>query len=120
MLKDTEISTHQSALNVLNKLKTLNISIKSVDYNYLLFVERKLLERGCKINTVGVYFRALRSICNRAVKEKLISPDQYPFANYKIKVERVSPRNITSDQMRTLFALQLDPTTVIADQFELW
>ena len=108
-------SIHESSLKLLNELKSLNIPIKNVDYSYLNFVQRKLLERDCKINTVSVYLRCLRKVWIIAVKEKLVSAEFYPFNDFKIKSERVSPRAITIAEMKKIFALKVQNNSALID-----
>lgn len=88
---------------------TLNRSLKEfhslsnlyfIDINYLFLqrYERWLIGNGCKPNGVSIYMRNIRKAFNQAIKEHLVSKDEYPFGeNYKIPKGKVFKRNIDVD-----------------------
>ena len=49
---------NQQALDVLHKVKNLDVPFEKVDYNFLKQMETILIGRGTKQNSVGVYYRA--------------------------------------------------------------
>lgn len=108
---------HQSSIKLLDDLKSLSIPIKAVDYTYLAFVQGKLIERGCKTNTVSVYLRCLRKVWIIAIREKLVKPEFYPFNDFKIKAEVPAPRTITLKEMKHLFQLKVAPESNAYDSF---
>ena len=62
-----------------------------------------------KVNSVGVYMRTFRAICNKAINLGHVEQSWYPFAKYKIKKEKTVPRVISLQDMREYFALNLEP-----------
>ena len=62
----------------------IDLRFNQIDYLWLTKFEAECIERGCKQNTVSNYLRTLRALYNRAIKEKIISLDIYPFREYKI------------------------------------
>jgi len=60
-------------------------SFEQVDDSVLKCIETKHLEDGGSYGGLGVYMRTFRAICNRAIKDKIVSADLYAFKDYKIK-----------------------------------
>jgi integrase len=106
---------HESSIKLLNELKSLSVPIKAVDYGYLVYVQSKLIERGCKANTVSVYLRCLRKIWIIAIKEKLVKAEFYPFNDFKIKSEVPAPTTINLREMKCLFQLQIEQQAITFD-----
>jgi site-specific recombinase XerD len=62
----------------------LNFPISEITEDWLRKMEKTLFESGVKSNTVETYMRALRAIYNIAIKNKLVSREDYPFGRYII------------------------------------
>jgi len=99
--------TYKDALGALQLIMDMNRPIQSLTYKDLIQAEVKLLSRGVKINSVGVYFRTLRAICNKAILQELAPHDWYPFRKYKIKKEKTTPRALSLEQIKAYFQLDL-------------
>ncbi len=63
---------NQQALNVLDKVKSLDIPFTKLDYVFLKQLESAMLSRGTKLNSIGVYMRALRAVYNQAINADLV------------------------------------------------
>jgi integrase/recombinase XerD len=111
--RDGNAFANNTALSVIDKISSLAIPIDKVNYSYLKNIESKLLQRGCKVNTIAVYFRALRAIYNSAIKEKMVNRESYPFYDYKIKKEKTIPRPILLNEVQEVFNLTPEENTVI-------
>ncbi|WP_073572106.1 phage integrase SAM-like domain-containing protein [Algoriphagus zhangzhouensis] len=98
---------YHNTLAVFKQLTNLETSFQRFGYNELLKLERKLFADGRKINTVGVYMRTFRAICNKAIHQGLAPQDWYPFKNYKIRKEKTTPRVLSLEEMRSFFNLNL-------------
>ncbi len=59
---------------------------------FLSDYERYMLEKHKSITTVGIYTRSLRTIFNKAINDRIIPRDLYPFGRYKYKTP--NSRNI--------------------------
>ena len=59
-----------------------------------------LRKSGANVNGIGLHLRNIRTVFNYARKRRLTK--EYPFLDYKIKVERNTIRNMTLEQLRTL------------------
>ena len=81
------IGTASSYNNALTAFKSFLGKTKCnfIDLNPALLneFERKWLEKGKSITTVGIYMRSLRTIFNLAKSENVITEKDYPFGKHK-------------------------------------
>jgi integrase len=96
-----------SSLSGLNRVMNLDMPFKELKHMQLLDAETTLLKNGVKLNTLSVYMRTLRAICNKAILVDLVDQGWYPFFRYKIKKGRSVPRTLNLDQMKRYFELEL-------------
>ena len=101
-------SVFECSYKVLSKVIDLNRPFKEITHKDLIEVENKLRTRGVSYNSISVYLRSFRTICNRAILLDYVDQSWYPFFKYKIKKETTSPRVLSLEQIRRLFALELD------------
>jgi integrase len=66
-----------------------------------------LIKRKCSVNTISVHLRTLRAIYNKAIKEKAVSEDLYPFKNFKISTETTKKRAIKREDIEAIIKLDL-------------
>lgn len=96
-----------SSLKGLNRVMNLDMPFKELKHMQLLDAETTLLKNGVKLNTLSVYMRTLRAICNKAILVDLVDQGWYPFFRYKIKKGKSVPRTLNLDQMKRYFELEL-------------
>jgi site-specific recombinase XerD len=96
-----------SSLKGLNRVMNLDMPFKELKHMHLLDAETTLLKNGVKLNTLSVYMRTLRAICNKAILVDLVDQGWYPFFRYKIKKGRSVPRTLNLEQMKRYFELEL-------------
>ncbi len=91
----------------------VDLRFNQIDYSWLNKFETECVERGCKENTISNYLRTLRALYNRAIKEKLISLDTYPFREYKIgKLNTATQkRALKLEQIELIEKLELEPNS---------
>ena len=92
-----------SSLKGLNRVMNLDMPFKELKHMQLLDAETTLLKNGVKLNTLSVYMRTLRAICNKAILVDLVDQGWYPFFRYKIKKGKSVPRTLNLDQMEKVF-----------------
>ncbi|MFB0924191.1 MAG: site-specific integrase, partial [Vicingaceae bacterium] len=107
---------YKSALGGVLKEMPLNIPFSRIDYRWLLQLESKLLAKGIKVNSVGVYMRTLRAIYNKAININLVEPQYYPFRGYKIKTEATAPRVASIEELHQFFEL----SPAVERLYEAW
>jgi integrase len=81
-------------------------SFEQVDYSVLKKMETKHIEDGGSYGGLGVYMRTLRAICNRAIKDKVVSADLYPFKDYKIRTADTQRRSLSEADYEKLKSFQ--------------
>ena len=96
-----------SSLNGMKRVMNLDIPFKELKHKHLLDAETSLLKNGVKLNTLSVYMRTLRAICNKAILVDLVDQSWYPFFRYKIKKGKSVPRTLNLDQMKRYCQLEL-------------
>jgi integrase/recombinase XerD len=82
-----------------------DISFPEVTAAFLKKWEIHHLKKGGTYNGLSVYLRTIRAIYNRAIKDKLVSRDLYPFADYEIKSSRPRKRAISIEAIRRIAEL---------------
>lgn len=93
---------YQTALNrFLCFTNYAELSFEQINYRLLDNFKNKLIADGVKANTISNYFRTLRAIFNKAIKEKLVSRDAYCFTDLSFKSERTQKRAITKEELLT-------------------
>ncbi len=95
--------------SVRNFAKGRDFPLKQITYGWLKKYETWYLSKGNSMNGLSVNTRTLRAVFNRAIKEKLISKEYYPFADYSIKIEATRKRAISAADIDLI--KQFQPTT---------
>jgi len=85
------------------------ISFEQITYQALKKIETEHLGSGGKIGGLGVYMRTLRAVYNRAIKDKLVNPEHYPFKDYKIKSADTERRALSEADFLKFKTLDLPP-----------
>ena len=90
--------------------KGKDLPLKQVTYAWLKKYEAWYLSKGNSVNGLSVGLRTLRALFNRAIKQKLLSKEHYPFTDYSIKNERTRKRAISGADLELL--KQFEPKTI--------
>lgn len=64
--------------------------------------KRHLIAEGAKTNTVSNYFRTIRALYNRALREGYVKEEQYPFKHIKIESEPTLKRAVSFSELKRL------------------
>lgn len=99
---------YKSSMGGLTKVIDLRRPIKKLQLKDILSAEVALKKRGVSTNSVAVYMRTLRALCNKAIHLDLVNSEWYPFKKYQIRKEKTVVRSLTFEEIRTYFALKLD------------
>lgn len=98
--------------SIKNFTEDKDFSLKKINYAWLKRYEAWYLGRENamgkpnSINGLGVNLRTIRAVMNRAIKQKLLSKDHYPFSNYTIRKEATRKRAITREDLAKLKAIE--------------
>ncbi|MBC8053305.1 MAG: phage integrase SAM-like domain-containing protein [Sphingobacteriaceae bacterium] len=78
-------------------LRFIDIDLRFLE-NYHAF----LIEEKISVNGISNYLRTLRAIYNKAIREKVIEKNYYPFGDFKIKQEKTIKRAVNSDVIKRI------------------
>lgn len=91
-------------------LKGKDIPLKQISFAWLKKYEAWYLSKGNSANGLSVSLRTLRALCNRAIKQKLLSKEYYPFTDFSIKGESTRKRAISWADLELI--KQFEPKTL--------
>jgi integrase/recombinase XerD len=88
-------TTKNSLLEFKAKLKLTDITPE-----FLKAYENHMKIKGSSPSTIGIYLRTLRAIVNRAINDKLIKAESYPFKNYSIPSARNIKKALNEEELK--------------------
>ena len=104
-------STYKELLVSLLKFNIhLDIYFSEIDVNWLKRYEAWLRSKGLVSNSIGVRFRTLRVLFNKAIEEKLVKEEYYPFKTYKVSKlhQETVKRSITKLDVERIVSYKTD------------
>lgn len=81
-----------------------NLTFDDITIQWLEGFDRHLARTSPSVNARAIHLRNIRAVFNYAIDEGIT--DCYPFRRYKIKREDTVHRDLTSEQLRRLFAYE--------------
>jgi len=101
-------AVYQNTLNLFKDFRNdKDIAFKHIDKKFINQFKESLLSTGRKPNTVSIHLRTLRAIYNRAIDQKAVSENLYPFKNFKIKIHTTEKRAIGKEEIDRIIDLDL-------------
>jgi len=87
-----------------------HLSFDNLTYSFLNKYETYLRSRNLSESTCSVYFRTLRSVYNKAIKEKIVDASKYPFQDFQVASFKVNSnrRALTKEDICSLTQLDLN------------
>ena len=85
-------------------LNDSDIPMSKITFKWLKKYEAWYLGRGNSLNGLSVNMRTLRALLNRAIKQKLLSSDAYPFKEYTIRSNKPRKRAIARTDIDKIIA----------------
>jgi len=87
-----------------------SLSFSDIDQQFLHNYEVFLRKLGLAETSISVYFRTLRALFNKALQEKLIAAQAYPFKEFKVAKfnTQTQKRAITKEELKRIEKLPLD------------
>jgi integrase/recombinase XerD len=74
---------YQTTINSINNFKK-NLHLQDITSAFLQSYEKHLINEEKSLSTISIYMRNLRAIINAAIKDKIISWDNYAFKDYEM------------------------------------
>jgi integrase/recombinase XerD len=103
---------YQTAINkVLTYANNRDLQFIDISYSFLDGFRNSLIKSKLKANSISNYFRTLRAIYNKAIKEKLVDKSHYPFLDITVKTERTAKRAMLLDELISITKLDLKVNT---------
>jgi integrase len=92
---------HTITLNMLCEYRK-NILFDEIGFELMTEIEKHLLNKGLKVNTVNKYFRHIRKFINLAIDKDLFDLNRYPFRKFKMKLEETNREYLTPDEVQEI------------------
>lgn len=91
----------------------LDFPFTDIGHQWLKGYEMFLIRSGKKENIIGIRFRSLRVLYNKAVSENIVKPEYYPFDNFKVSKfhEQTMKRAISKEDIKRIIELDLRTVT---------
>lgn len=108
--KINSATKHKYALHLISCYKTTDISLESIDTDYLKGLELFLRQRGNGNNSIATRFAIYKAIYNKAVKEGKVNTKHNPFNYYKVGSlwTKTRKRAITKEDVQRLAELEIE------------
>jgi len=102
-------AVYQNTLNVYKAYREeKDIALKHIDARELNKYKDHLISKGSMPNTISVHLRTIRAIYNRAIKEKAVSENLYPFKSFPIRIHTTEKRAIQKKDIDKITSLNLE------------
>lgn len=120
--KRIKLKTKTDLFNTLNRLNEFKTEIKIQDVDYKLIVEfdNYLRGRGYSINTISKFHKNVKRFLNLAIKYRIISKDDYPYSNFRVKKESTVRESLSLIDIKNLESSHYTENTtnaIVKDMF---
>jgi integrase/recombinase XerD len=102
---------YRTAVNRLISYCGKEIKFTEINYKLLNDFNHHLIKSGLMQNSISNYFRTIRAIYNKAIKEKIVERSFYPFHDISIKSEKTAKRAVLKDDIAKLLGIPLEEHT---------
>lgn len=92
-----------------NYVDRQKLSFSEIDADFLEGFESYMLKQQISMTTIGIYCRYLRFIFNKAVEDKLVNYDLYPFGKNKYRIPQAANNKRALDEQDLLKIIQYKP-----------
>jgi integrase len=119
--KDGNADSIETAFKQLFKYTKKDLSFVDLNYKVLTGFKTYKLSAGCKVNTIGAYFRAIRMVYNEAIHEGIVDREHYPFLRGLVPGAQRTPKRAVDKSLITFLesATDVTPTQQEAIDFVL-
>ena len=92
---------------------SLDFPFSDITVSWLRGFELFMRKKGNKENTLGIRFRLLRTLYNRAIEDNLVKRDNYPFHQFKVSTfsEQTAKRALPKKAIQMISSLDLRTIT---------
>ena len=124
-LKDNEQAStylnYQSALKSLENFGGTCVPLERITVDWLKRCERYWLSEGKSYSSISIYFRALKCILNRAVRDGLLKESSFPFGKNRYEIPEGCGRKLALSlpEIKKIMSYQ-DEVKTVEDYRDLW
>ena len=124
-LKDNDQAStylsYQSALKSIESFGGTFIPLERITADWLKRCERFWLSKGKSYSSISIYFRALKCILNRAVRDGILKESSFPFGKNKYEIPEGCGRKLalTLPEIKKVMSYQ-DGTKDVEEFRDLW
>lgn len=108
----------------LSKLKSYvnkdKLTFEAISYRFLEDFNSSMLADGIKVNSISLYFRTIRALFNKAIKDGTLEAKFYPFGSFKIRTEKTINRALTRPEMAEIASQKLPENSPVWHQKNLF
>jgi integrase len=98
-------TSNKTTMNSLLTFKP-HLKLSEITPAFLKAYEKFMRDRNASPSTIGIYLRTLRHIIKRAIKDKLLKVENYPFENYVIPTSRNIKKALSAEELRLVLDYQ--------------
>lgn len=112
---------YRSALKSLESFGGINIPLDRITVEWLKHCERFWISNGKSYSSVSIYFRTLKCILNRAVRDGILKESSFPFGKNKYEIPEGHGRKLalTLPEIKRVMSFQ-DSTNELEEFRDLW
>ena len=95
-----------------------DLEFSDITMNFILAYEENFYTRGCKMNSVFVHLRTLKTLINYARREGIVKQEYNPFKDIcftKFRRIKTAKRAISKQDMHLIIGLDIEPNTTLYD-----
>jgi integrase/recombinase XerD len=105
---------YEQAINFIERnTNGRDYELERVNLSLLKHLEIEHIAKGYSFNSLSFYLRTIRAIINRAIREKLLSRDKYPFEYYTIRETKTKKRALRKGDIEKIRDIALIPETTL-------
>lgn len=113
--------SYQSALKSLESFGGTNIPLDGITIDWLKRCERFFLSKGKSYSSISIYFRTLKCVLNRAIRDGILKESSFPFGKNKYEIPEGYGRKLalTLPEIKKVMSYQ-DATGDLEEFRDLW
>ncbi len=103
-------NSHKELKRILNRFQNKDFSFTEINHAFLRKIEQFLRERGVGENSMGLYFRTMRAVYNKAVADGVAKKENNPFLDFKVSAfkAKTQKRAITKEDVYKFIAVDVE------------
>ncbi len=103
-------NSHKELKRILTRFQSKDFSFTEINHAFLRKIEQFFRERGVGENSMGLYFRTMRAVYNKAIADGFAKKENNPFFDFKVSAfkAKTQKRAITKEDVYKLIAVDVE------------